>query len=72
MNWNNFIWLAIPSVVLWLAAGVTVYRPQKRLADILMLSGIALFTTFIIGFWIHIERPPMRTMGETRLWYSFF
>ncbi|MDL2211189.1 cytochrome C assembly protein, partial [Bacteroides sp. OttesenSCG-928-M17] len=72
MNWNNFIWFAIPSVVLWLAAGVTVYKPKKRMANILMLSGIALFTTFIIGFWIHIERPPMRTMGETRLWYSFF
>ena len=22
--------------------------------------------------WISLERPPMRTMGETRLWYSFF
>jgi len=22
--------------------------------------------------WHSLERPPMRTMGETRLWYSFF
>lgn len=22
--------------------------------------------------WAELERPPMRTMGETRLWYSFF
>ena len=22
--------------------------------------------------WISLERPPLRTMGETRLWYSFF
>lgn len=22
--------------------------------------------------WITLERPPLRTMGETRLWYSFF
>lgn len=72
INWNSFIWFAIPSVALWLAAGLTVYRSRKRLADILMLAGIALFTVFIIGFWISIERPPMRTMGETRLWYSFF
>ncbi|WP_291127288.1 cytochrome c biogenesis protein CcsA, partial [Dysgonomonas sp. UBA7698] len=48
------------------------YRSQKRLGDILMLCGIAVFAAFIAGFWIHIERPPMRTMGETRLWYSFF
>lgn len=27
---------------------------------------------FILGMWISLERPPMRTMGETRLWYSFF
>lgn len=22
--------------------------------------------------WVSLERPPLRTMGETRLWYSFF
>lgn len=22
--------------------------------------------------WLSLERPPLRTMGETRLWYSFF
>ena len=37
-----------------------------------MMAGIAVFTAFIIGFWITLGRPPMRTMGETRLWYSFF
>lgn len=72
MNWNNFIWFALPSVALWLAAGIAVYGRRKQIADILMLSGIALFTTFIISFWVYLERPPMRTMGETRLWYSFF
>lgn len=72
MNWNNFIWFALPAVILWFSAGIIVYRSQKRLADILMLCGIAVFAAFIAGFWIHIERPPMRTMGETRLWYSFF
>lgn len=45
---------------------------QNSLPDVLMLAGIALFAAFIIGFWIHLERPPLRTMGETRLWYSFF
>lgn len=72
MNWNNFIWFALPAVILWFSAGIIVYRSQKRLGDILMLCGIAVFAAFIAGFWIHIERPPMRTMGETRLWYSFF
>ncbi|MDL2231336.1 cytochrome c biogenesis protein CcsA [Porphyromonadaceae bacterium OttesenSCG-928-L07] len=72
MNWDTFIGFALPSVALWFAAGITVYKSKRILTDILMISGIALFTTFMVGFWFHIERPPMRTMGETRLWYSFF
>jgi len=24
------------------------------------------------GLWVGLERPPMRTVGETRLWYAFF
>lgn len=72
MDWGNFIWFAVPSSALWITAGAVVYGRQKRLADMAMVAGIALFALFIIGFWINIERPPMRTMGETRLWYSFF
>lgn len=72
MNWSNFIWFALPSITLWLSAGVVVYRSDKRLADGLMIIGITLFIVFITGFWIDLERPPMRTMGETRLWYSLF
>jgi len=34
--------------------------------------GLIIFSLFIAGMWISLERPPMRTMGETRLWYSFF
>lgn len=71
MTWSNFIWFAIPSVALWISGGVVVYqRDSARLATLLMLLGTLLFATFIVLFWIHIERPPMRTMGETRLWYS--
>ncbi len=72
MNWNNFIWFALPAMLLWGAAGITVYKSQKKLANFLMLCGIGVFAVFIVGFWINLERPPMRTMGETRLWYSFF
>ena len=73
MTWSNFIWFALAAVVLWLASGALVYsHKRERLSNILMIAGIAIFATFIAGFWIHIERPPMRTMGETRLWYSMF
>ena len=73
MTWSNFIWFALPAVVLWLSAGALIYSKKcERISNILMLLGIAIFACFIGGFWIHIERPPMRTMGETRLWYSMF
>ncbi len=41
-------------------------------AVIVSLIGSAIFLAFIIGMWISLERPPMRTQGETRLWYSLF
>ncbi len=75
MTWSNFVWFALPAVALWLAAGSVVYSKQRFgaiLSNVLMLCGIAIFAAFIVGFWIHLERPPMRTMGETRLWYSLF
>ncbi|WP_099463071.1 cytochrome c biogenesis protein CcsA [Parabacteroides provencensis] len=73
MMWSNFIWFALPVILLWLSAGVFVnFNRLEKTANLLTLLGIVLFLLFVIGFWIHIERPPMRTMGETRLWYSLF
>ncbi len=73
MTWSNFVWFALPAIIMWLSAGAIIYNKRYEVfANILMITGIAIFSLFIISFWIHIERPPMRTMGETRLWYSFF
>ena len=38
----------------------------------LYLPGTGCLFQFHCRYWISLERPPMRTMGETRLWYSFF
>ena len=35
-------------------------------------GGIIVLAVFITGLWLFLQRPPLRTMGETRLWYSFF
>lgn len=49
------------------------YRPGKSLQVVLWtVAGLAIFMAFIVGMWVSLERPPLRTMGETRLWYSFF
>ncbi|MCD8072743.1 MAG: cytochrome c biogenesis protein CcsA [Alistipes sp.] len=73
MTWDSFIWMAIPSAALWLTGGILAYKKgSQKLADAAALSGIIIFAAFIAGFWINLGLPPMRTMGETRLWYSLF
>ncbi len=73
MTWHEFPWFALPAMLLWVGAGGMVYtKCHRRLTDGLMISGILVFAAFIAGLWIGQERPPLRTMGETRLWYSFF
>lgn len=73
MTWNEFIWFALPAALLWIAAGIMVFTKLKsKWTDIFMITGIVVFALFIATLWISLERPPMRTMGETRLWYSLF
>ncbi len=73
MTWNEFLWFAIPAMLCWVGAGALVYKYKKsRIVDVLMIAGILIFAAFIIGLWIGQQRPPLRTIGETRLWYSFF
>ncbi|MDO5523419.1 MAG: cytochrome c biogenesis protein CcsA [Bacteroidia bacterium] len=73
MTWNSFIYFAAASVILWLLASVLALRsPKKLLPTLLTALGLGVFFAFILGLWMSLERPPLRTMGETRLWYSFF
>ncbi len=72
MTWDNFIYFAVPAVLLWAAGAYMALKEQTKSACLFTISGILIFACFILGMWISLERPPLRTMGETRLWYSFF
>ena len=72
MNWQSFPYFAIAAVLCWLAGTLSAFRKHQRGALVLSGLGSAIFLVFIIGFWMVLDRPPLRTMGETRLWYSFF
>ena len=73
MTWDQFIYFAIPTILLWLLSAVLIFKQTyRKLAKLLTCLGILIFFCFIIGLWIGQSRPPLRTMGETRLWYSFF
>ena len=73
MTWEQLIWYAAAAVICWVAGAVMAFRGKPAwMSTTSSLAGSAIFMAFIIGMWIALERPPMRTMGETRLWYSFF
>ena len=74
ITWDNFYLFAIVAVALWiLGAGFALFSNVKsRMAVILSVLGTITLSVFIAGFWISLQCPPLRTMGETRLWYSFF
>ena len=73
MEWNHLIYFALPAVFGWGMGAMAAYRPGKSLQVVLWtVAGLAIFMAFIVGMWVSLERPPLRTMGETRLWYSFF
>ena len=85
MTWDIFIWFGIPAVLLsavgavsslcanehWSASSLK-YRRRRSIAIWFSVATLAVMASFIVGLWISLQRPPLRTMGETRLWYSFF
>ena len=73
ISWTDFWLFALPAFCCWLAGAWFAWR-GNRIAKAcgFTLAGLLIFAAFIIGLWVSLERPPMRTMGETRLWYSFF
>ena len=73
MTWDSFIYFSLGSVFLWVISDIIAYTSRKKTIPVLFrIAGLLLFSIFIAGLWASLERPPLRTMGETRLWYSFF
>ena len=77
--WNEFIWFGAASVLLSIGGAATAYFENqvkgnkcRTIAIVLSSMALAVFASFIAGLWFSLGRPPLRTMGETRLWYSFF
>ncbi len=70
--WTYFIYFAAASLMAWAVGAWNAWRGRERLAIALTAAGLVVFAAYIIAMWTELEHPPMRTMGETRLWYSFF
>ena len=72
MIWDYFIYFAIMAIMLWAVGAFLAWKEKTAGVYASTLTGLAVFFTFIVIMWVTLERPPLRTMGETRLWYSFF
>lgn len=70
MIWSNFILVLLSSSLLWLFA-LLLYK-KEFLKRLFIILGTACIGAFIAFLWVKLERPPLRTLGETRLWYAFF
>lgn len=85
VTWDIFIWFGAASVLTSAAAALLAMtsasgryssparsRLRHNYAIALSFISLIILVVFISGLWFSLERPPLKTMGETRLWYSFF
>ncbi|MFC2107019.1 cytochrome c biogenesis protein CcsA [Bacteroidota bacterium] len=87
MSWIEYPYFFYTASVLWIAGlAITVFLWFKELKgkaiskynfisifkDIFILGGTLTIILFSIFLWIGLERPPFRTLAETRLWYAIF
>ena len=72
MTWDSFIYFALASALLWVSGAWAAWKSNTTVAYTTTVLGLLVFFAFILSMWVSLERPPLRTMGETRLWYSFF
>lgn len=75
IDYNSFYYI---SSALWLLSIVGLLLSFKKSAKLLQLGlvfnvlAILVIAGFMVYLWQELERPPMRTLGETRLWYALF
>jgi ABC-type transport system involved in cytochrome c biogenesis permease subunit len=70
MIWNYFLMASGLSTFSWLAS--LFFLKNEKMKNILVAAGTCVLAIFIVFLWMELERPPLRTLGETRLWYAFF
>ncbi len=72
MSWDELGIFSVVSILLWGFGAFVAWKDKYKLALLSTLTGLLVFLSFIVMIWVSLERPPLRTMGETRLWYSLF
>ena len=58
------------AVLAWLGAAICAALGQHRACRWLTMVGLLAVGGLLGWLWLHLDRPPLRTLGETRLWYA--
>ena len=72
MGWDVFIYFAVTAIVASVIGAILAIIGRRRGAVVAATCSSVVLAGFILILWLSLDRPPLRTMGETRLWYSFF
>ncbi len=75
ITWNEYLPFATVALMLWTIGAVAAFRRKEgcsRMGVWCTAAGILVYAVFVGGLWSSLSRPPLRTLGETRLWYSLF
>lgn len=77
MIWNLLNITFILFAFFWFSGSLTILFYKNEIKSFKIASILPIFSNIIlslfIGFlWQELERPPLKTMAETRLWYSMF
>ena len=77
MTWIDFPLYSSIIVFLWCIGLIFLlisYKKQAviKIANLLFVAGWGVMILFVVKLWLELDRPPMRTLGETRLWYATF
>jgi ABC-type transport system involved in cytochrome c biogenesis permease subunit len=62
----------ITTLLCFVIASFLAIKSKERKAIIFQSGSVFILGLFIVGLWLTLQRPPFKTMGETRIWYAFF
>lgn len=77
MTWIDFPLYCLGINLFWfiglIILFISYYKPKWiLLSQTLFVIGWVILIVFVYHLWTELDRPPMRTLGETRLWYALF
>lgn len=77
MTWIDFPLYSSIVLTLWVLGlillGLSYARTElNKFTSLSFVIGWFVLILFVGKLWLELDRPPMRTLGETRLWYSTF